>query len=403
MTNQLEFRKEKKMRSIEDLNLTNKRVLIRADLNVPLNSKQDITDTTRIDSFLPTLELVLSKGGKPIVISHLGRPKGQKDPKLSLKPVSDYIAGKINKTVTFLNDCLGTEVEQKSNSIADNEVLILENLRFYSQEKSNDPSFAKSLSNLADIYVNDAFATAHRSHASITGVTELVTEKAPGLLMQKEINYYQKALVDPARPLCIIIGGAKVSSKLEALMNIATLADKIIIGGAMANTFLAAQGMQMGRSLYEQDLFPKIIELLAILAKKGCKLYLPVDFRIGSSLKAKDLPTIVTSQEIPADSMALDIGPASSLLFETAVKNASTIVWNGPMGAFENELYSEGTFELTKAVASASGLTVAGGGDTIAAITQMEMSHKFDYISTGGGAFLSLLEGKELPGFKALG
>ncbi|RMG42812.1 MAG: phosphoglycerate kinase, partial [Candidatus Dadabacteria bacterium] len=252
------------------------------------------------------------------------------------------------------------------------------------------------------VYVNDAFATAHRSHASMVGIPAVMNECAIGLLMQKELEYFEKALLRPKKPLCVVLGGAKVSTKLNALLNIADKADKLIIGGAMANTFLAAQGLQVGRSLFEPELFPTVLELLGKLTRRDCKLYLPVDVRVGPSPTSKGLAREVPALEIPADTMALDIGPATSILYKEALQSAETIVWNGPMGAFENEDYAQGTFEMIEHIASAHALSVVGGGDTDAAIHQMELEHKFDYISTGGGAFLMLLEGKELPALKAL-
>ena len=391
------------MKYLKDLTLANKRVLIRADLNVPLNDKLEITDDNRIKQMLPTLQYVLEQGGRPILMSHLGRPSGKGDPTTSLKPIGRRIEELTGKKVTLAPDCIGSEVANLVERQAPGEVLLLENLRYHKGEKDGDAAFAAHLAQLGDVYVSDAFATAHRADASMVAVPKLFKEKAAGFLMQNEITYYEKALLKPKRPLCVVLGGSKVSTKLQALINIADKADKIIVGGAMANTFLAAQGIQVGRSLYEPDLFPKILELLGSLARRDCKLYLPVDVMVGPSPTAKGLARAVPAQEIPADQMALDIGPASSLLFKEALHTAETIIWNGPMGAFENEDYSKGTTDMIESLASAHGLTVVGGGDTDAAIHQMELAHKFGYISTGGGAFLSLLEGKSLPGILALG
>ncbi len=390
------------MKYVNDLNLENKRVLIRTDFNVPLDENQKITDDNRIKQFLPTLKLVLEKGGKPILMSHLGTPGGKTEPNLSLKPVAEHLATLTNKEVILSPSCIGTEAQNLAEILKPDQILLLENLRFLPGETKNDPEFSRQLALLGDVFINDAFATAHRSHASMVGVPKLFKEKAAGLLMQKEIEYYERALLNPKKPLCVILGGSKVSSKLDALINIASKADKLIIGGAMANTFLAAQGMQMGRSLYEPELFPKVIELLGSLARRDCKVYLPVDLLVGPSLSTKGLARAVPSQEIPADLMALDIGPATSLLYKEALHTAETILWNGPMGAFENEDYSKGTTDLIESVASSHSLTVVGGGDTDAAIHQMQLAHKFSFISTGGGAFLALLEGKGLPGFSAL-
>lgn len=390
------------MKSLESLSLDARRVLIRADLNVPLDDDLKITDDNRIQQFLPTLKYVIEKGGRPILMSHLGEASGKVDKSLSLRPVADRLAKLLKADVVLAPDCVGPQVEDMCKAIEPGRVVLLENLRFHAGEKDNDPQFAAQLAKLGDVFVQDAFATAHRKHASMVGVPKLFKEKAPGLLMQKEMTYYEKSLVKPKAPLCVILGGSKVSTKLNALLHLATRADKLIIGGAMANTFLAAQGLQLGRSLVERDLFPKALEILGMLARRDCKLYLPVDFIVAPSLNAKGLGRPVPAPEIPADMMALDIGPASSLLFQEALHNAETIVWNGPMGAFENEEFAKGTTDLIEALASAHGLTVVGGGDTDAAIHKMELGHKFDYISTGGGAFLALLEGKGLPGFAAL-
>jgi phosphoglycerate kinase len=390
------------MKYLKDLKLDNRRVLIRADFNVPLDENQKITDDNRIKQFLPTLQAVLEQNGRPILMSHLGSPGGKPEAALSLRPVAEQLATLAKCKVTLAPSCVGPETENLAEQLEPGSILLLENLRFNPGETKNDPEFSKQLARLGDVFINDAFATAHRNHASIVGVPKLFAEKAAGLLMQKEIEYFDRAMLNPKKPLCVILGGAKISSKLQALINIASKADKIIIGGAMANTFLAAQGIQMGRSLYEQDLFMKALELLGTLSRRDCKVYLPVDFLVGPSPNAKGLARAVPAQEIPPEQMALDIGPATSLLYKEALHSAETIVWNGPMGAFENEDYSKGTTDLIESVAASHALTVVGGGDTDAAIHHMQLAHKFDFISTGGGAFLALLEGKGLPGFSAL-
>ncbi len=389
------------MRQLNELSLSGKKVLIRADLNVPLNESQEITDDNRIKQFLPTLQYVLQQGGKAVVMSHLGEPTGR-DALLSLKPVARRLSELLKVDVALAPDCIGADVSRMVAEMSEGQVVLLENLRFQPGEKKNDPAFAAQVAALGEIFVGDAFATAHRSHASMVGVPALFKEKAAGLLMQREIDYYTKSMERPKKPLCVVIGGSKVSSKLNALINIASKADTIIIGGAMANTFLAAQGLQVGRSLCEQDLATKALELLGTLARRGAKVYLPVDVVVAPSLSSKGLGRAVPVQEIPADTMALDIGPASSLLFKEALHSAETIVWNGPMGAFENEDFSKGTFDMCEAIAASHALTVVGGGDTDAAIHQMELAHKFSFISTAGGAFLALLEGSSLPGIKAL-
>lgn len=391
------------MKNIGDVQLKGKKVLIRADLNVPLNEKLEITDDNRIKQMLPTLLAVLEKGGKPIVMSHLGRPTGKGDPAASLKPVAQRIGALTGRKTILATDCIGSDVQAAANNLHDGEILVLENLRYHKGEKDNDSQFASELAKNGDVYINDAFATAHRADASLEALPRLMKEKACGLLMQKELDYYNKALGTPKRPLAVVLGGSKVSTKLNALINIADKADKIVIGGAMANTFLAAQGIQMGRSLVEPELFGKVLELMGAIARRDAKLYIPVDFMVGPSLNSKGLGRAVTAQEMPADMMALDIGPATSLLFREALHDAETIIWNGPMGAFENEDYSKGTTDMIETLASAHGLTVVGGGDTDAAIHKMELSHKFGYISTGGGAFLTLLEGKSLVSLRAMG
>lgn len=390
------------MKNINDIDLKDKMVFVRADLNVPLNKDLTISDTNRIDMFLPTLKLLIEKEAKVVLCSHLGRPKGEVKSELSLKPVADKLQELIPGKISFVNKTIGDEVSNKKESLKAGEILLLENVRFHKAETENSENFAKELSKNIEVYINDAFATAHRAHASTAKICQFVSEKAAGLLMQKELDYFNKALVSPAKPLCVILGGAKVSSKFPALLNLASKADKIIIGGAMANTFLAAQGLQMGRSLIEPDLFGKVIELMAELTRNECKLYLPVDFRVNESFDSKAQPKVVTSQDIPPNTMALDIGPASSKLFNAALSDVATIVWNGPMGAFENELYSNGTDKMATSIGSTTAMKIAGGGDTVAAISQMELNHKFDYISTGGGAFLELMEGKVLPGIEAL-
>jgi phosphoglycerate kinase len=364
---------------------------------VPLDESHKITDDNRIKQFAPTVKKIIARGGRPIVMSHLGDEGAQ-----SLAPAALRLAELTGVKTTLAPDCVGAAVEALAEKLPAGEVLVLENLRRHAGEKENDPEFAKRLARLGDVFINDAFATAHRKHASMVGVPKLFNVKGAGLLMQAEMENYERALVKPKAPLCVVLGGSKVSTKLNLLLNIATKADKIIIGGAMANTFLAAQGIQMGRSLVEKDLYPKVIEILGTLARRDCKLYLPVDFMVGPGPSVKGLARAVPALEVPPDTMALDIGPASSILFREALHTAETIVWNGPMGAFENEEYAKGTTDMIESLASAHGLTVVGGGDTDAAIHQMELAHKFDYISTGGGAFLALLEGKGLPGFSAL-
>jgi phosphoglycerate kinase len=389
------------MLQLSDLTFSGKRVLIRADLNVPLDDKLQITDDNRIKAFLPTLQAVLAQGGRAVVMSHLGEPTG-KDAAFSLKPVAERMTQLLQKDVKLAPECIGPETTKLVSELKDGQVLLLENLRFHPGEKKNEPEFCAELAKLGEVFISDAFATAHRSHASMVGVPKLFKQKAAGLLMQKEIDFYHQALDNPKRPLCVVIGGSKVSSKLTALINLASKADKLIIGGAMANTFLAAQGLQVGRSLFEPDLASKALELLGTLARRDCKVYLPVDVVVAPSLSSKGLGRAVPVQEIPADTMALDVGPATSLLYKEALHSAETVVWNGPMGAYENEEFARGTHDMCEAIANVHALTVVGGGDTDAAIHHMQLGHKFSFISTAGGAFLALLEGNSLPGIKAL-
>lgn len=390
------------IKTLKELNLNNKKVLIRADFNVPLDEAGNITDDNRIKEFLPTLEAVVAQGGKPILMSHFGSPGGKVDPALSLKPVAKRLAELSKMEVTLAPSCIGAEVQALASALEPGRVLLLENLRFFPGEESNDPTFCAELAKLGEVFINDAFATAHRKHASMVGVPKLFKERGAGLLMQKEIEFYDRAMNNPKKPLAVMIGGSKVSSKLNVLLNIASKADKIFIGGGLTYTFLAAQGMQVGRSLIERDLIPKIQELMVTLARRGCQLYLPVDVVVAPAINSKGLARVVPVQEIPADQMGLDIGPATRLLYKSALESAETIVWNGPMGVLENEDFAGGTFAMIEALASSHALTIIGGGDTDAAIHQMELAHKFGFISTGGGAFLALLEGKGLPGFSAL-
>jgi phosphoglycerate kinase len=391
----------KYMKNLSALNLNNKRVLVRVDFNVPVSEQGVITDDNRIKQAVPTIKKILEMGGKPILMSHLGEPEGR-DLKFSLAVAAERLQQLLGSTVKLATDCIGPEVENHVEQLSSGQVLILENLRFHAGEKKNDPEFCKALAKLGDVFVNDAFATAHRKHASMVGIPALFKEKAPGLLMQREMDYYAKALLNPKRPLCVVLGGAKISTKLAILENLAQKADKLIIGGAMSNTFLTAQGLQMGRSKFEQEYIGKALEILGQLARRGCKVYLPVDVVVAPSLNVKGLSRAVPVQEVPADSMALDIGPASSIVYKQALQNAETIVWNGPMGVFENEEFAKGTTDLIEAMSQAHGIKVVGGGDTDSAIHQMQLEHKFDFISTGGGAFLQLLEGNSLPGFDAL-
>jgi len=387
---------------IDEIPLKGQRVLMRTDFNVPLDDSGNITDDSRIRAALPSIRYALEVEARLILCSHLGRPKGQRIEKFSLRPVAGRLGELIDREVPLAPDCIGAEVENQVSSMSDGEVLLLENLRYHQGETKNDPGFAKALARMADVYINDAFAVSHRSHASVTGIPGLVKNCAAGFLVKQELLYFKKAVEGPARPLVAILGGVKISSKLGAVKNILDRVDKLIVGGAMANTFLAAQGINIGKSLAEKSLADTAGALIDRARDKGVKLYLPVDCIIARDIDANAETGTVPVQEIPDDWMALDIGPATSSLFSEALYNVKTIVWNGPMGAFELEPFSQGTMALAHAVGSSQAISIVGGGDTGLAVHRAGEAGNISYMSTGGGAFLSLLEGKELPGIAAL-
>ncbi|MBU0682207.1 MAG: phosphoglycerate kinase [Proteobacteria bacterium] len=390
------------MKNIRDLDIKGKKLLIRVDFNVPLDSQGNITDDTRIRGVLPTINHALDEHAKIIIMSHLGRPKGQRQDKFSLAPAAKRLSRLINKEVKLAPDCIGPEVEKMVAAMQPGDVILLENLRFYSAEQENDDEFSKKLASFADIYINDAFAVAHRAHASVVGITEHVAICAAGFLLQKEMDYFHRSVADPRRPLVAIIGGAKVSSKLGALRNLMDRVDKMIIGGAMANTFLKAMGYQVGKSLVEEDLLDTAKSLIVKAQEQNVKLYLPVDCIVGDKFAADAETKQTTVQEVPSEWMILDIGPASTTLFNEALESAKTIIWNGPMGAFEMDAFSRGTMAMVSHVAASHALTIVGGGDTDVAVHKAGESNNISYMSTGGGAFLMLMEGKDLPGVTAL-
>ncbi len=391
-----------KVRTIDQLDLSGKRTLIRVDFNVPLDKAGKITDDTRIKAVLPTIRLALEKGAKTILFSHLGRPKGKAVPEMSLSPVAKHLAALLGKEVPFVPECVGEAAEKAVAAMRPGDVLLLENVRFHPGEEKNDEAFGKQLAALCDVYVNDAFATAHRGHASNVAVTRFVAEKAAGLLLKNEIAYFEKALVSPARPLAAVFGGAKISGKIEAIHNVIDKVDKILIGGAMANTFLVAQGCEVGSSLYEAEMVETAGRVLADAAGRKVKLYLPVDVVVANRLDAPSSSKAVPAQEIPAGWTAGDIGPATSLLFREALQDAKTIVWNGPLGAFEIGAFAAGTHSLMRTLSESNAITIVGGGDTDTALHKAGLISRMSYVSTGGGAFLELLEGKRLPGIVAL-
>ena len=373
------------MKNISDLVVKGKTVLIRVDFNVPLDEQGNITDDIRIRGVLPTINYALDEHAKVIIISHLGRPDGQRQEKYSLAPVAKRLSRLLEKEVKLAPDCIGPEVEAMVGQMAFGDVLLLENLRFHEEEKKNDPEFCRQLAKLADVYINDAFAVAHRAHASVVGVVEFFQECAAGFLLQKEMDYFHRSVSNPSRPLVAIVGGAKVSSKLGALRNMIDRVDKMIIGGAMANTFLKAQGYEVGTSRVEDDLLETANELVAKALKQGVKLYLPVDCIVADRFDSKAANKITTAQEVPKSWMILDIGPASTLLFGEALEDAGTIIWNGPMGAFEMDAFSRGTMAMVQKLAASQALTIFGGGDTDVAAHRAGESNNISYISTGGG------------------
>jgi phosphoglycerate kinase len=389
-------------KTIEKVDLKGKRVFIRADFNVPLDENGNITDDTRIRSTLPTINFALDAGAKVILASHLGRPKGKPAVKYSLAPVALRLNRLLNKEVKFAKDCIGPDVEHLVQGMRPGDVLLLENLRFHAEEEKNDEGFSKSLAAFTDVYVNDAFGTAHRAHASTYGITKFVKQSVAGFLMKKEIDYLQKTVANPVRPFVVILGGAKVSGKIGVIENLQNKADKIIVGGAMAFTFSKARGQEIGNSLVEDNMLEMAQRLRKGVRDKGVKFYLPVDFVVAESLGDGAATKIVTSQEIPKGWVGLDIGPATTRLFAEAIQDAKTIIWNGPMGMFEKDAYSRGTFAIARSVADAYATTIVGGGDTDVAVHRAGVSDSITFISTGGGASLELLEGKELPGLAAL-
>ena len=390
------------MKTIKEIDLDEKKVLFRVDFNVPLDAEQNITDDIRIRGVLPSLQYALDHRAKVIVASHLGRPKGKPVAEMSMAPVAKRLSQLLQCAVSMAPDCVGPQVKAMVDGMAPGDVLLLENLRFHKAETDNDEAFARSLAELCDVYINDAFAVSHRKNASVAAVTRYVPVCAAGFLLQRELEYFHRAMEDPQRPLVAIVGGAKVSSKLGALENMLRHVDKFIIGGAMANTFLRSNGVEMGQSMIEPDLVETASHIMRKAIARGVKFYLPVDAVVADRFDPKAQIKIVPIQEIPEQWMALDIGPATALLFNQALYDAKTVVWNGPMGAFEMDAFSRGTMAMVHSLASAHALTIVGGGDTDVAIHKSGEADQITYISTGGGAFLQLLEGKSLPAVDAL-
>lgn len=391
--------------SIDKLNLKDKRVLVRVDFNVPLDDNLNITDDIRITSSLPTIKKIISDEGKAILMSHLGRPKGKVNSKYSLKPAAKRLGELLGKEVKLAPDCVGDDVKKLVDAMKSGDVVLLENLRFHEEEEKNDPEFSQKLAELGDIYVNDAFGSAHRAHASTEGVTKYIKQCAAGYLMQKELDYLGSAITNPVRPYCAILGGAKISGKIDVIMNLLDKVDTMIIGGGMAYTFYKAQGKEIGKSLLEEEKIGLAKEVLEKVSKSKVKFIMPVDVVVAEEFKNDSPSTVVSVDNIPADKMGLDIGPETIKLFSDEIAKAKTIVWNGPMGVFEMDNFAKGTNAIANKlveVTSKGAITIIGGGDSAAAISKAGLDDKVSHVSTGGGASLEFLEGKILPGVAAL-
>ena len=392
------------IRSIRDIDITGKKVFIRCDFNVPLDEFGNITDDRRVRSAIPTIRYCLDHGCSIILASHLGRPKGSVDEKYSLAPVQMSLKRLLDIEVSLAADVIGKDAVEKAAALHAGEVLLLENLRFCKGETANDEEFAKSLADMADVYINDAFGVCHRAHASVEAITHFFNEKSSGagFLLQKEIEFSKNLLRRPTRPFVAVVGGSKVSGKLQALVNLLPRVDKLVIGGGMAFTFLKAQGLDIGNSIVEDDLLDEATRVMEEAKRLGVKLYLPVDVVAAQTCSQDATIKFVTVQEIPKGWMGLDIGPATSRLFREALADAQTILWNGPMGVFELEKFSKGSFKMSHVIAEAHATTVVGGGDTADVVARAGDADEMTFISTGGGASLELIEGKELPGVKVL-
>lgn len=387
---------------IDEINITDKRVFIRVDLNVPQNDVGEIKDDTRIQAALPTIKYAIEKGAKIILASHLGRPKGERNLKYTLRPVAARLAELLKTEIIFPEDCIGDAVKKLAGELKPGKIMLLENLRFHKEEEKNDPNFAEKLASLCEVYINDAFGTAHRAHASTAGITKFVSEKGMGFLMKKEIDFLNKLVNNPEKPFVAIIGGAKVSDKLGVLENLIDKVNTLLIGGGMAYTFLKAKGCQIGNSLFEPDVVHTAKKILDRATSRGVKFYLPIDHVIASECKEGATATTTKDENIPVEMVGLDIGEKTIAKFSDEINSASTIFWNGPMGVFEIAPFYTGTFALAKAIAGSKAISVVGGGDSISAIKKSGVADKISHICTGGGASMEFLEGKKLPGISAL-
>ena len=389
------------MNFIENINIENKKVFIRVDFNVPMKDGK-ITDDTRIKAAMPTINYALSQNAVIILASHLGRPSSREDSQFSLTPVASHLSSLLQKEVKMADDCIGENVENLISKSLPGAIIILENLRFYPEEKKDDENFASKLADLCDVYVNNAFAVCHRKHASVSAIVKYAKEAVMGHLLKTELENYDKAINKPERPLAAIIGGAKVSSKLGALKNMLKTVDKVIIGGAMANTFFKAKGINIGKSLYEENMIDSAKDILSQAKENNVEIFLPVDAIIAEKCDEEASPKECELENIPQDHMILDIGKKTVTLFKQALEDTKTIVWNGPMGVFEIDAFSKGTMKIASIISSSKAFTIIGGGDTDAAVHKAGLAEKMDYISTGGGAFLTLMEGKPLPAVEML-
>jgi phosphoglycerate kinase len=387
------------LRRLEDLTLVGRTVFVRVDFNVPLEDGK-VTDDTRIRAAIPTIKYIMEKGGRVVLASHLGRPKGKVKPEFSLEPAAARLAELMKVEVLLADDCIGDGARKVITDLRDTQIAMLENLRFHPEEEANDEGFARELAKLCDVYVNDAFGAAHRAHASVSALPKLVRERGIGFLIEQEVQALEKLRSNAPRPYVAALGGAKVSDKIDVIEALMQRVDALLIGGAMANTFLAARGLSLGKSLIEQDKLPLARSLQKRAQEKGVELMLPVDLVIADSIDAK-VGRVVGINEVPDDAMAFDIGPKTVELYRKAILPSKAFFWNGPMGVFEKEPFAAGSFGVAKAGADCAGFTVVGGGDSVAAVNQAQLAARYDHVSTGGGASLEYLEGKNLPGLEA--